>query len=142
MKHTYPIQFDALWAMYPKRAGGNPKIDAYNKFKARLKQGYEYEDIHNGLLRYINYCEKTDRIGTEFVLQGATFFGPKEWFLEDWDLPKEISNPEWTKIPKSNDDLWPWAQSHGFPAPGSMTYAQYRQKLQNEVERRLTQHRG
>lgn len=44
---------------------------------------------------------------------------------------------EWAKVPKADDDLWPWAKQHGYPGPGSKTYRQYRTFLNDEVEKRL-----
>lgn len=87
-KMEYPEEFEQLWQIYPKRAGGNPKRKAYIAFNARLKQGYEYSDIKAGLLRYIEYCKGTAVIGSPYVQQAATFFGLNEAWEEDWDLPE------------------------------------------------------
>jgi hypothetical protein len=40
-----------------------------------------------GVRRYQVYCRETGKIGTEYVLQAATFFGPDRRFLEPFDLP-------------------------------------------------------
>lgn len=133
----YTQEFNDLWEVYPKRAGCNPKKLAYKKYQARLKEGVSHQDLMDNLCKYRVYCQKTDRIGTEYVLQAATYFGPNEYYLEEWILPKELSTPEWTKIPRDNEQLWPWAREHGFSSPGSMTYSQYRRKLENEVEQKL-----
>lgn len=83
----YPEEFERLWSIYPKRCGGNPKIKAFKAYKARLKDGYSYESILNGLTLYAEFCRKTGRINSEYVLQAATFFGPDERFLDDWRIP-------------------------------------------------------
>lgn len=88
MKHKYSREFESLWITYPKRAGGNPKPKAYKAYQARIKEGYTHAEIMAGLMRYRAYCEKTAVIGSEFVMQAATFFGPDERFLEPYDLPK------------------------------------------------------
>ena len=44
---------------------------------------------------------------------------------------------DWAKVPKADDDLWPWAKQHGYPGPGSKTYRQYRTFLNDVVEKRL-----
>ena len=135
MRHDYPQEFEDLWAIYPKRLGGNPKVNAYKAWKTRVAQGYAHTDILQGLERYKAFCDKTGKTGSEFVLQAATFFGPAEWWLEDWSLPDE--KPEWTRLPFGDEDLWPFAKRHGFSNPGSMNFRQYRQKLQAEIEDRL-----
>ena len=85
MKYTY--DFEMLWQIYPKRRPNNPKIKAFKAFTARLKQGYSYDDIEQGLKRYIACKEAENQIGTQFILLAATFFGPDEQFLEDWEPP-------------------------------------------------------
>lgn len=88
-KIKYPDEFEQLWKIYPKRRPSNPKIKAFKAFTARLKQGYSYNDMKEGLIRYIACKEAENQIGTPFILQGGTFFGPDEWFLEDWEPPKK-----------------------------------------------------
>jgi len=44
---------------------------------------------------------------------------------------------EWAKVPRDDNQLWPWAKRHGYPDPGTMSYHQYRQFLYSHVERRL-----
>ena len=85
----YPEEFEQLWKIYPRRAGGNPKRKAFNAYKARLREGVRYEALQAGVLRYYNFCRETDRIGSEFVQQTATFFGLNEAWDEDWALPKK-----------------------------------------------------
>jgi hypothetical protein len=137
MKHNYPPEFEELWAIKPKRAGSNSKVKAFKAYKARIKQKYAHNDIKEGLIRFNAFCEKTGKIGTEYVMQLATFFGPDEHFKEDWEPPVGTVAPEWSKIPRDNDELWPFAQKHGFPSPGSMTYSAYRKFLETQVEKRM-----
>lgn len=40
-----------------------------------------------GAIRYAAYIEHTEKIGTEFVKQACSFFGPDKHFLSAWDLP-------------------------------------------------------
>src|SRR5699024_11559609 len=35
----YPQEFEDLWALRPRRDGGNPKRQAFNAYKARLREG-------------------------------------------------------------------------------------------------------
>lgn len=87
-KIEYSPEFLELKAIYPKRCGGNPWPRAFKAFKARLKQGYDYDEIKAGLIRYADFCDKTGKTGSEFVLQAATFFGLDERWTEEYELPK------------------------------------------------------
>lgn len=88
MKYTY--DFEQLWAIYPKRSGGNPKPKAYKAFTARLKEKVLYSDLQAGLLRYYNFCKQTGILNTAFVMQAATFFGVNnEAWTEEWVVPQK-----------------------------------------------------
>jgi len=89
-KIKYTPEFNDLWDLKPKRGGGNPKIKAFKAYNTRIKQGYEHAEIKAGLIRYATFCDKTAKIGSEFVMQMATFFGLNECWLEDWSVPVDI----------------------------------------------------
>lgn len=74
-------------AIYPKRAGGNPWGKAAKAINARLDEGATVEQLVAGTERYAGYCAATGKVGTEFVKQAATFFGPDCHFREPWNLP-------------------------------------------------------
>jgi len=86
---NYSEEFEALWNLYPKRAGGNPKRKAHMALQARIKQGYDYGDIMEGVKRYATYCKVMALIGSPFVQQTATFLGLNEAWEEDWDIPQK-----------------------------------------------------
>lgn len=44
---------------------------------------------------------------------------------------------DWAKVPKLDDELWPWATKHGYPGPGTRTYRDYRSFLYAQVEKRV-----
>lgn len=81
----YPPEFEAIWAIYPKRRGNNPKHNAHVKWRARLREGVPLEVLYAGVQRYAAFLEKTDKLETEFVMMGQTFFGPAEHYLESWE---------------------------------------------------------
>lgn len=83
-----PPEFAEFKKAYPKRAGAQPWGKALKAINARLKGGFRWPEILAGVERYAKYCEATDRTGTEYVLQAATFCGPDKHFVADWDLPK------------------------------------------------------
>jgi len=85
------LEFDELWAHYPKRAGSNPKADALRAYLVRRRDDkVPFETIKAGLVRYQRFCEATQKIGTERVMQAATFFGPSQRFAEEWTLPADL----------------------------------------------------
>ena len=86
-KQDYSPDFETAWQAYPKRAGGNSKSGAWKAWKARLKDGVKPEDMLAGVKRYAAYARATGSIGTQFVKQAATFFGPDRHFEESWQTP-------------------------------------------------------
>ncbi|HAU3136266.1 TPA: GntR family transcriptional regulator [Salmonella enterica subsp. diarizonae] len=86
-KQDYSPEFETAWQAYPKRVGGNSKSAAWKHWKARLKDGVKPEDMLAGVKRYAAYCQTTANIGTQYVKQAATFFGPDRHFEESWQTP-------------------------------------------------------
>ncbi|MFI7783490.1 replication protein [Citrobacter amalonaticus] len=86
-KQDYSPEFETAWQAYPKRAGGNSKSAASKAWKARLKDGVKPEDMLAGVKRYAAYVKATGSVGTQFVKQAATFFGPDRHFEEPWQTP-------------------------------------------------------
>ena len=82
------LDFDAFKAVYPKRAGNQPWRRAMQAATKRITEGYTFDDIFAGAMRYAAFCEATDKTNTEFVMQAATFLGPERNFLKDWDPPR------------------------------------------------------
>src|SRR5258706_9424753 len=82
-----PPEFAEIRRIFPKRAGANPWLRALKAIKARLAEGYTWQQLLEGTERYGKFIEATGKIGGEFVLQGATFFGPELHFLETWSAP-------------------------------------------------------
>lgn len=82
-----PPQFIEAWNAYPKRGGGNSRAEALKSWKARVKAGANPDEITDGVKRYAAFVEATGKVGTEYVKQAASFFGPSEHYLERWDAP-------------------------------------------------------
>jgi uncharacterized protein YdaU (DUF1376 family) len=81
---------------FPHRAGGQPWERAKKACRARLAAGATWEEIISGATRYAKYCESAGKIGTELVMQAATFLGPDKRYLEDWEIPPEASDARWS----------------------------------------------
>lgn len=86
-KQDYSPEFETAWQAYPKRAGGNSKSAAFKAWKARLKDGVKPEDMLAGVKRYAAYARATGSVGTQYVKQAASFFGPDRHFEESWQAP-------------------------------------------------------
>ena len=74
--------FAPAWEAYPSRAGGNSRAAAYKAYVARIREGHSPETLLAGVLRYAEFCRDTGKVGTEYVKQGSTFFGPGLHFLQ------------------------------------------------------------
>ena len=81
--------FEIVWATLPRRAGSNPKRDAYLRYQARLAEGADPAAILAGAVRYAAFIRATGKERTEHVLQGVTFLGPAKRYEEPFDLPAE-----------------------------------------------------
>jgi hypothetical protein len=97
MDGEYPPTFDALWTVYPKRTGGNSKKESYSAWRARLRAGVPAEVLHAGVERYAAFCDAEGKTGTQFVMQGKTFFGPADHYLEPW-TPGTKGKPETIRV--------------------------------------------
>lgn len=82
-----PIEFEELKASYPKRSGDAGWSKAIKACNARLADGYSWDEMLAGTRRYYAYCKATGKIGTEYVKQAGTFFGPDKHFLSEWGAP-------------------------------------------------------
>ena len=79
------IDFELFRAVYPKRSGGQRWERAIKAANTRFKQGATFSAMLEGAKRYAAFCEATDKTGTEYVMQAATFLGPGQHFLESWE---------------------------------------------------------
>ncbi|WP_203234332.1 helix-turn-helix domain-containing protein [Burkholderia mayonis] len=89
LRGTDDPEFELAWSLYPKRAGGNSKADALKAWRARRAAGVDANRMIDGARRYAEFCRATNRIGTEYVKQTATFFGPSLHFDDDWTPPDD-----------------------------------------------------
>jgi len=94
----YSPAFEEAWQAYPKRSGGNNKLSAFKAWNARIKQGVKPETMLEGVKRYAAFMASEGKIGTSFVKQAATFFGPDKHFDEPW-----LVETQETKVPTRQD---------------------------------------
>lgn len=108
-KREYSPEFETAWQTYPKRAGGNPKPSAYKAWNARLHEGVTPETLLAGVKRYAAFVVATGKLGSEYVKQAATFFGPDRHFEEIWQAPAVPGGARHTQPPVSGFE----GQSYG-----------------------------
>ncbi|EPX1992773.1 helix-turn-helix domain-containing protein [Enterobacter hormaechei] len=97
-KENYSNEFEQAWQAYPKRSGGNNKLSAFKAWNARIKQGVKPETMLEGVKRYAAFMASEGKIGTSFVKQAATFFGPDKHFDEPW-----LVETQENKVPTRQD---------------------------------------
>lgn len=95
----YSDEFEQFWELYPKRAGGNPKRPAYERFRSLVKRGQAtVEELLDGVRRYAAFCEETDKVGTEFVKQAKFWLSPGEaLWKEAWTTPEAEQRAEFER---------------------------------------------
>ena len=68
-------EFEYLWKMYPNKQGKN---DAKQKYLKYRKSGVQYQNILNGLNKYLNYIQQ-EKIPIQYIKHGSTWFNQKCW---------------------------------------------------------------
>lgn len=105
-KQAYPDGFERLWGERPKRDGTDPKRRAYQAYNARLRDGYTVEQMVSGVVAYRGWLEAKGKIGTEFVLQTATFLGPDCHFLGDWTIRSSPGGSVSPEVRERAQEAW------------------------------------
>ena len=77
-KVGYTNDFESLWKIYPRK---KEKGGAYEKYKARINDGYSHEELMEATRAYANECKK-NHTEERYIKQGKTFFGPNTPFLD------------------------------------------------------------
>lgn len=83
-------RFEALWQLYPKKAG---KTNAFNDYKRAVKDGVTDEEIADGIRRYTEHI-KTRNTEPQYILQGSTYFHQRRW-TDEYVVPvRQQTAPE------------------------------------------------
>lgn len=106
--------FSQIWAIYPRRAGSNPRKAAYTAFYARVREGVGVGSLGEAVARYATFCEATGKVGTEFVQQGQRFFGPDGGWRELWITPAAPVHMD--KLTAGRAALADWLASQDAPS--------------------------
>ena len=86
-RHDKTFDFESFKAVYPKRPGGQRWSLAIKRANARIEEGATFQDMIDGACGYAAYCDATEKTGTQYVMQAATFLGPDTPFLDTWEPP-------------------------------------------------------
>lgn len=100
-KQQYTEEFEESWASYPRRIGSNSKKSAFKSWNARLKQKVPMSDLTSAIQNYAYYCERTDKLNTEYVMQASRFLGTNEEYKNF--ITMEIINEDFNKQQKSSN---------------------------------------
>ena len=90
---------------YPRRSGGHGWGYVKRRVPQLIESGECWFDIISGIERYREWCDATNKTGTELVKQCRTFLGPDEWWHEDYELPNDGSVPLTLDQQARNHDL-------------------------------------
>lgn len=69
-------EFEKLWKAYPRKMGKKKAYDSYKK--ARKVKKIPYEDIENGLYRYLRHIEQAE-LDEQYIQHGSTWFNQEKW---------------------------------------------------------------
>lgn len=75
-------EFETLWQMYPRKIGKDKALKAY--IKARKKSDI-FEQVKQGIEAYCQYI-KTQKIKTEYIKHGSTWFNNCSW-NDEYEAP-------------------------------------------------------
>jgi hypothetical protein len=90
--------------IYPKRAGADPAPAAQSAWNARLEDHIDPESLIQGAQRYRRYSDAIGNTGTQYVMQMATFLGPKKRGWEEaWAIPTNGRKPRGRQTPQDYD---------------------------------------
>jgi hypothetical protein len=76
------FDFEALYALYPKRKGDQGKKKALEYCRRNFSTDEKYSQLLTAAKNYARHCEAENKIGTEFVKQFLTFVRSGSW--EEW----------------------------------------------------------
>jgi uncharacterized protein YdaU (DUF1376 family) len=72
-------QFEAFFAVYPKRSPSNPRQPAFKSYVRARRTGATHEAIMQGVGAYAALMKATAKERTEFVAQAATWLNQQRW---------------------------------------------------------------
>jgi hypothetical protein len=83
---------EILKGLYPKRAGDNGWFHVRTAVPRRITEGATWERILAGTRNYARFCEREGKVGSAYVKQAQTFYGPSAYF-DEWAEQEEVRSP-------------------------------------------------
>lgn len=98
--------FDEMWAIYPRRQGGNSRKNAEASFRKALKAGVPAATIIDGVRAYAEHCDATGKTRTEFVKTAEAWLNGRFW-ESDWSISLSRPAPPFRQARRNTalDDL-------------------------------------
>lgn len=89
-KQEYPLPFEEVWKVYPRR---RDKAMAYKAYNARLNDGYSEQELLTATKAYAEEC-KRNHTEERYIKQGKTFFGVNTPFIDYLKAGEKDAVPE------------------------------------------------
>jgi hypothetical protein len=118
-KEYESASFERWWKVYPKKVGKKACLRLWVNRELGQRVERLILDVNNRCMDDSNWQDE------QYILNPHTYLFQERW---NDDITPIVQKKE--TVPRNDIDLWPWAKEHGYPDPGSKTYAQYRQHLQ------------
>lgn len=108
-------KFAELKSLYPKRSGDQRWPSAEKHIRARLREGFTWDQILDGVRRYAQWVRAAGKEGAETVKQAATFVGTDKGFTEAFEIPsngtsKPSSQPRISAVERSRRATEAWLE--------------------------------
>lgn len=86
---NYPEDFEQFWAMYPRQRRGEKRV-AFQKWRAKLKDGYTAEQMLQGVRQYQNSRE----VAEGYAKNAASWLYNAK-FMDNYQPPKAKQDDAW-----------------------------------------------
>lgn len=106
---TTDEKFEEAWRQYPRREGGNSKKAALKAWNARVREGIDPDVMTGAVKAYAKVMQDKGNVGTPYVKQASTFFGPDRHFDEYAGQPQQQAD-----LLAPIDASAPWWRRAGF----------------------------
>jgi len=115
------MTFEDWWKVYPKKVGKklSKKIWDRDKLKA--------DELIAKLEIQVKTCARYQN--RQYIPDPATYLNQ-----ERWDDEIEVQRIE-VKLPRNNDDLIAFAESHGIKTQRGESYPEFRQRIERELRK-------
>jgi hypothetical protein len=108
---------EQLRAIYPKRTGGQGWGALPRLVHRALAAGATWPQLLAGAASYARYCSREGLIGTGYVKQVRTFFGPDNWWQESYEEEAKPKLPQELALERRWDSLKQRGLAAGFRQP-------------------------